>query len=73
MYSYLLHQARAFFKVEENVFAFKTHWASRGIVTHDRRIGSRGGFLKNGFEKFNRSLGHSFIENVLKSCANELA
>jgi hypothetical protein len=40
-----------FFQVEENIFAFKTHWATRGVVnfysagviTHDRRIGS--GFL----------------------------
>jgi hypothetical protein len=25
--------ARAFFKVEENLFDFKTQWATRGVVT----------------------------------------
>jgi hypothetical protein len=28
------------FKVEENFF-FKTHQATRGVVTHNRKIGSR--------------------------------
>jgi hypothetical protein len=36
-----------FFEVEENTLAFKTHWATRGVVnfysagvvTHDRRLG----------------------------------
>jgi hypothetical protein len=40
--------AKAFFKVEEKIFDFKTHKATRGFVffkrmrfTHDHRIGSR--------------------------------
>jgi hypothetical protein len=38
----LLNSARAFFKLEENIFVFKTLWAIRnaGVVTRDRRIGS---------------------------------
>jgi hypothetical protein len=43
-------QERFFHKVEENIFVFKTHWATRGVVnfysaavaTHDIRIGSMG-------------------------------
>jgi hypothetical protein len=41
--------ARAFFKGEENIFDFQTHQATHGVVnvynagvvTHNRRIGSR--------------------------------
>jgi hypothetical protein len=29
------------FKPEENIFVFKTHAATRAVVKHDRRIGSR--------------------------------
>jgi hypothetical protein len=45
---YNARYARAFFKVEENNVAFKTHYATRAVVnfysadvvTQDRRIGS---------------------------------
>jgi hypothetical protein len=33
-----LQKARAFSKVEENIFALKTRWATRGVITRASRI-----------------------------------
>jgi hypothetical protein len=73
----------------ENFFLASSTLESRGRIilfyrgarecSNGRRIKDfRGGFLKKlswgvALHRFKRSLGRSVIENVLKSCANELA